>query len=540
MNSGTDSIWRLGEAVRAGSSWCRSLEKTESQAALPRGRKARLLSATILSGILLGLLGACTDSNSLDVPPITPLPPPPQFLPVSEPQIMAPPAINEPFLISTTFDFAAQGYQAEEFFLSGTANAFSNLNELQSDGRWEAEPAETADYVTRVIVYRPVDASEFSGTVVVEWLNVTQGFDVPVGWGAGHVEALRRGHAWVNVTAQRVGIEGLEDASLPFFLQAVDPERYADLSHPGDSFSYDIFTQVTAAIRGDDNIIGGFQAEVLIATGESQSASRLLTYVNAVQPLYNAYDAILVDSRFDSAQPLAQEPQIEIPAPDAVLFRDDLTTPVLNLQAETDVIPLGSVDERQPDSDFFRLWEMAGAAHNDNYQLNLGRDDVGVGAEKALVVENSLIFGLFACDRPINSGPYPWLYMRALNALEGWVRDGVAAPNAERLEVADDSMSYLFDAQGNVLGGIRTPYVDAPAARISGELNTGGAGCRLSGTTELFDAATMATLYVDRDGYIAAVADATDGAVSAGFLLDEDAVRIKEAAGLQWDALSAE
>jgi hypothetical protein len=125
----------------------------------------------------------------------------------------------------------------------------------------------------------------------VEWLNVTNGFDVPAGWGVGHVEALRRGHAWVNVTAQRVGIEGLDDAVLPLNLRDADPERYATLAHPGDSYSYDIFTQVTAAIRAaEGGILGDLEADVLLATGESQSASRLLTYINAVQPLYNAYD----------------------------------------------------------------------------------------------------------------------------------------------------------------------------------------------------------------------------------------------------------
>ena len=140
-----------------------------------------------------------------------------------------------------------------------------------------------------------------------------------------------------------------------------NPERYESLTHPGDSFSYDIFTQVSAAIRdtAETGILGGFAAEVLIAGGESQSASRLLTYINAIQPLYGAYDAFLVDSRYDSSQPLSQPPQTEIPAPDAVTFRDDLPFPVINFQSETYVIPLGAVDERQSDSDYFSLWAVS-------------------------------------------------------------------------------------------------------------------------------------------------------------------------------------
>ena len=244
--------------------------------------------------------------------------------------------------------------------------------------------------------------------------------------------------------------------------------------------------------------------------------------------------------RPNSSQPLSQSPQTDIPAPENVLFRDDLITPVINFQSETDVILLGAVDERQPDSEYFRLWETAGAAHGDNYQLDLGRDDVGVGAEKAVVVENNTIFDIFECGQPMNSGPMPWVYMAALNALDNWARTDTAAPEVERLAVNDDQSDYQYDNQNNVIGGLRTPYVDAPAARLSGEFNDdegGFASCRLAGTTKLFDAATMATLYIDRTGYIAAVSESTDAAVALGVILPEDAERIKAAAALQWDAL---
>ena len=77
-----------------------------------------------------------------------------------------------------------------------------------------------------------------------------------------------------------------------------------------------------------------------------------------------------------------------------------------------------------------------------------------------------------------------------------------------------------------------------------GERNRGAEADRALGnirSVKLFateiDAATMAARYVDRDGYVAAVAEATDVAVEAGYLLPEDAERIKAAAGLQWDAL---
>lgn len=491
-----------------------------------------LLFASIL--ILSGLSASCSDTND-SRPSDTQT----QLLPVSQPSIELPPEVGEPALISTSFDLSEVGFVQEEFFLAGTASSFINLNELGSDGRWEAEPAVTADYRTRVVVYRPQKQEDFSGTVVVEWMNVSEGFDLPYGWVLSHVKALRSGDAWVEVTAQRAGLEGTDDALFPFYLRAANPERYASLEHPGDSFSYDIFTQVTAVVKdaGENSIVGGFPVDVIMAVGESQSSSRLLTYVNAIQPLYGAFDAFLVDSRYDSSQPLSQAPQAQVPAPEKVLFRDDLTTPVINTQSETDVIPLGSVDERQPDSDYFRLWEVAGSAHGDNYQVDSGRSDIGIEPEFTTVVENTVILGIIVCAAPLNSGVVPWVYIAALDALDHWVRDDVAAPKADRLATTDDFSDYLYDDVGNVLGGIRTPYVDAPAARLSGEFNDGNPICRLGGTTELFSAAAMASRYVDRQGYIDAVAKATDRAVDAGFILTPDAQRIRAAAGLQWDAL---
>jgi len=43
---------------------------------------------------------------------------------------------------------------------------------LTDDGRWSFAPNTTAAYRTRVIVRRPVNAAQASGTVIVEWLNV--------------------------------------------------------------------------------------------------------------------------------------------------------------------------------------------------------------------------------------------------------------------------------------------------------------------------------------------------------------------------------
>jgi hypothetical protein len=80
-----------------------------------------------------------------------------------------------------TFDLASVGYMEEEFFLEGTANAYSPAagSTLTSDGKWTLEPSSQAPYTTRVVVSRPIDDRDFNGTVVVEWLNVSGGANQP-------------------------------------------------------------------------------------------------------------------------------------------------------------------------------------------------------------------------------------------------------------------------------------------------------------------------------------------------------------------------
>ena len=117
-----------------------------------------------------------------------------------------------------------------------------------------------------------------------------------------HNELIRDGFAWVGVSAQAVGVNQLKcpttSCLLPCFVAPGDPVRYASLSHPGDSYSYDIFSQAGQAIRDNSaQILGGLTPKKLIAAGESQSAGRMVTYIDAVQPLVHVYDGFLVHSR---------------------------------------------------------------------------------------------------------------------------------------------------------------------------------------------------------------------------------------------------
>jgi hypothetical protein len=432
---------------------------------------------------------------------------------------------------TTMFDLSQVGYEQSEYFLSGTATAYQPVSPLTTDGKWTVAPAGSpAPYTTRIVVYRPVSRAHFNGTVVVEWLNVSGGQDAAPDWINAHNELIRDGYAWVGVSAQAVGLNAVK---------ATDPVRYGTLSHPGDSYSYDMYSQAGTAIRNSAAaILGDLHLRTVLAAGESQSASRLTTYINAVQPLVNVFDGFLVHSRSASGAPLSQPPQATIPDPAVVLFRTDLRVPVLAVESETDLLLQGYLPARQHDSATFRLWEVAGTAHYDAYGLGAGYTDTGNGIGDAAAFTSMLNppaspFPGATCDKPLNTGEFHYVLEAAVKALTRWVTAKAAPAKAPRLQVTSSpSPTFILDGNGNVLGGIRTPAVDVALATLSGLGQTGGGSqfCRLFGTTTPFNAAKLANLYPTHRSFVHKWSFATLSAAQAGFILCDDAHQLITAA----------
>ncbi|NGY04950.1 alpha/beta hydrolase domain-containing protein [Solimonas terrae] len=455
--------------------------------------------------------------------------------------------LDDPFVAGTTFPLADVGYERHEYFYSGTARSYVNDAPLDPDGNWQVSPADSASYKTRMLVYQPSDATRFNGTVILEWLNDSGGVDTAADWVMLHNELIRGGYVWVGISAQKIGIDGgIPPASpLPIAipLKLINPLRYASLSHPGDSFSYDIYAQGAQALRHPQGVspLGGLQLQRLIATGESQSATRLTTFINAFGPRTDLFDGYFIHSRLGfipdfggASAPLSQTPQADITTPDVVRFRTDLARPVMDFQTETDLFVLGAYSSRQADSRYFRLWEVPGAAHADTYLTNDGFTDEGGDVATAQVYETKKPGPVGSCPEPINSAPqHHFVAQAAMRALNAWLVDGIAPPKAPRMQVNAAGDGVLRDANGNALGGIRSPYLDVPTAVLSGENSStqdDGGICFLVGKTALFDTATLQSLYADHDHYVAAVRSAAQDAVDKGFLLDEDATLIETAA----------
>jgi hypothetical protein len=376
-------------------------------------------------------------------------------------------------LMASYFDLAVYGYVEQEFFAEGTATAYTQTPQL------------TAPFQTRVIVRRPLDPLRFNGTVYVEWLNVTGGVSLDPDWAVGQRELIRSGYAYVGVDAQVAGVIALE---------AWDPVRYATLVHPSDDFSFSIYAQVAQALRAPQGIdlLGGLDAQRVLAMGESQSGGRLNSYVNDVHPQ--------VDDPFDGFMIGGNDGQISDLA--------NLDVPVLRFNSDFDV-----GGDAQPDDAFYRVWEMGGSGHNTYYYSSYA----------SAVTSRDLGVAFAENDIPgvclVNRYPKQLVFRSVLHHLNQWVAQGVAPPSAPHISFTGGMRDV--DPFGNSIGGIRLPAVEVPVATY----NQGPACGATSGSTQYFDAAMLGSLYPAQADYDDAVLAAQDDAVAAGFILPADRVQ---------------
>ena len=463
-----------------------------------RPRRVARLSRVAAAGLVVILAASCTffsDGSWTTKDPVA-----------GEPAL----AWNDPddALTDSPIDLDDVGYVEAEHFIGGTASAYARVGTWDATGRWQAQPATPKGFATRILVRRPADPDVFNGVVVVEWLNVTSGTDLDALFRSAHTELLGKGYAWVGVSAQQAGVDGLKQQ---------DPERYRNLQHPGDAYAYDIFTRAGRIVADPTSpVLGGLRPQVVLASGASQSASALLTYINAVHPLAHVYDGFQVVSHLGFALGLGDGQSM----PDRPVVRTDVDVPVLDIQFETELVLFRTHLNRQEDHPNFRLWELAGSAHGAEYgrSLTWPPDPTTPGDP---------------CTERINSAPQFALGKAATAALARWATEGVAPPSAPRLTLGDSAAPdpIARDQYGNALGGIRYPHVEVPVARVDGVQNTAPSGatpierlvCMLSGRTLPFSATQLAELYPTADDYVTRFGAAADQAVDAGFLLPEDA-----------------
>jgi len=387
------------------------------------------------------------------------------------------------------FSLDELGYEEAEYFVFGTAR---NL-----------ETGAIADYKTRILVTRPSSAERFNGTVLLDWTNVTAQFENAVDTITAHEMLLREGWAFVHVSAQAAGL-----CCTPLTPKIWDPVRYRTLSHPGDDYAYDMFSQIAKAFRSPGAVdpMAGLGVERIIAAGQSQSASRLYGYVTEAQAEAGIIDGFLIHGGGSKT------------------YETPPAAPVLHLLSDAEASP------SEPNTTTnYRLWEVAGAAHSDfyiGYHQVVGQGPrFAAGLRRPASADEDLhvVAGNYG-EQPhplhlacvLAGGSFPMRYptMAALKLLDRWIADRAPPPNGPRFVFNGNGQAK--DGFGNALGGIRLPPIDVPVARYESTI------CELGGITIPFTEVQLRTLYPTHADYYAKMQAAAAATVSQGFMLPED------------------
>jgi hypothetical protein len=457
----------------------------------PKNFRWRIALSSVLVAATVGTMGlaqAATPSGKA----VTPIPTVSKPIPVTK--------TSHPFTVGGT-NLAEFGYRLDEYLISGKANVYN----WGADGKAATPQVQTknAPYTTRIIVRRPDNPRKFSGNVWVELNNPSRGWDVEVEWPTVQDKVLRDGDIWVAVTVKPNVIASLK---------RIDSSRYAKLSManplpadkqvcgklPGEAgydenlskldengLVWDILSQTGALVRSKDkaNPLNAFNVKHVFATGESQTGFFLNTY--AANFAENAklangktvYDGFVSVSGAGRTTPINQcvpttdvkDPRSKLPAQHA---------PFIRVDAQGDIFQLGSYLWRQPDSDArgagFRMYEIAGAPHGPAFIVNYqpAAEDI----VKAGDLPTHVPYAYGGAEPKANQLPRQYIEPAVFKNMERWVIEGIAPPHAEPLRVQAGvgtqksltgetiNASFVKDQYGNVLGGIRSPYVDVPTA----------------------------------------------------------------------------
>lgn len=417
-------------------------------------------------------------------------------------------ADSKPFFAAAT-ELTAHGFREDEYFVAGTANVYEYdaANQLQ---------VQTADvpFKTRLLIRRPASPARFNGFVLFELLNPTARHDIDFAWHFNRRLLLSRGYIWVGMTMQDVAIEALDNW---------DGERYGSLHMSDRGLVYEMFAQVGALLRDPAdpaNPLADYGVDYIIGTGYSQSADYLTTFSNEFHEHALAWDGRHAFDGYLHTGGSGAARRINSADPEE-LYTDErrfnrVQAPLIRVQSESEVAIFlyPSSESRQPDSDVFRVYEIAGGSHADEEEL-LNTGEV-IARDLGLPV-------LPDCEAPLSPVHISPVHRSSLHNLSRWIRDGVPPPPSQLIELAG-LRDVIRDELGNALGGVRLPPLEAPYGNYTPG-NVGPPPCPLAGSFFAFDEATLDALYPTHGRYVRQVKRAARRAVKKGYLLPADAAR---------------
>lgn len=450
-------------------------------------------------------------------------------------------------------DLKEFGYVEEEFFASGTAHIYG------ADAEGNPIAAETdIPYTNRILVRRPADPATASGTVWVDIMNASNGFDVEDHWRRAWNHWLAEGDTYVGVTSKPIQIDALKNFDrvryapltwdlpgsaerAPLIAVEGDWDPMQELPGSEEGLVWDILTQVGALLRsGAANELIGAAPERVFLIGQSQSAVYLNTWIAGFHAAASAahgrplFDGYLATVGADIRRPLRQGGPRPLGIFATVPPADvDLDVPHITVTAEGDAELFGGMgvtrflEVGSLDGPLRRHWQVAGTPHTD---LRSGQlpvpEDIRRSGRLPRVMDRRFLAEL-------NLIPLEPTVLAAMQALVRWVAEGAAAAPSIYLRTTADGRLQRDDF-GNALGGIRSGLLEYPLGTFRG--SDGGT---VYGTQQLLGLKAVRERFADSRAYLSAVSAQNLILQESGYLTDLGAQRNLEVAAELWDRIEA-
>jgi len=441
---------------------------------------------------------------------------------------------------------AKHGFVEEEYLVSGAARVYQAVP--QSD--YVAKVINHSSYTTRAIIRRPKDMRTWSGNVLVEYMNVSDGLDLQVLWTKLYEKIFNANDVYVAFTGKGNVIP---------ILRRFDPARYGAVDMPNplppsaqtcgslpddpnynpnlsklfeNGLLWDMWSEIGLSLKTASSPLGRV-AKRLYATGESQSANALQNYYAwfggnrttvGGKPIY---DGIFAETPTRNADGALNQCGGALPTTDPQRTENvipDRGVPYFTVNSQWD-----AWKNPPPPSKRYRVWQVTGSNHVDRdvydhvYPIAADLAKGGVAGPDALPWQAGISFELYSpagwfCDdasRP--EVPLPMVQRTGYDYLKRWVTRGTQPPIAPYI-TRTPTGDPVLDADGNAVGGLRLPEIQVPVAKYVGVLWGDCNQAHLPFTPE-----RLAQLYSTHDAYVRKFAKAARESVRGGYLRSDDA-----------------
>ena len=459
--------------------------------------------------------------------------------------------LSSAYLQEKPIDLAAFGYTEEEYIIRSKGNIYL----------WPKESvrpvirAADAPFCSRFLVRKPADPARFSGVVVFEAFNNGGRISHPTClWPNANEYLMESGDAWIGVEVQYLGFETLK---------AYDPERYRDydlafpnpvppeergplgwhvlreaaakrgfkygLELPDDfekGFIFDEFFQIAALCRrslpGDP--FEGYEVKKTCIVSVFD--------INAFVAGFHPYERLPGGAPvFDGYIKYMSGSGGELSREADMWWHDDERTkapcdvPLMRIETAGDLRgelphPSWGCLRRREDSDaagdLVRMYEIAG--------LSVSR----AAPELYDVCPGKACYEKLGLTPPVRENPWEnplynfagkHIVTGAYRNLKEWMLKGTPPPHAAPVELSGDypDTQFVLDEFGNHIGGVRSPYIDVPAAAYD---DVGG--------IVPFSAEKMRGIYKTKENYQRLVEQCCDRLVAEGWIIEKSAQQIRQ------------